>query len=77
MKRPPVELECPACRSIVRVADTADDQTEACEDCHRLYDVSYDVDCVDGRERGSFKLVECESPDWRDVQGCLRYHGGL
>ena len=71
------ELECPACYGIVRIAETDRDQIEPCQDCRRLYSVTFAP--TDGPHgwRAGWTLRECEPPDWRDVQGCLRYHGGL
>ena len=71
-----IELECPACYGVVRIANTDSDQHEACEDCQRLYAVTFDPrDRPDGMGlRADWRLRECGPPDWRDVAGDEAFH---
>jgi hypothetical protein len=74
--RPLIDLECPRCYGAVRVEDTDRDQHEQCADCGRHYSVTYDAEMdPEGNWRGGHILRECEGPDWREIEGDLRFHG--
>ena len=73
-------IECPNCFDEMPLVDDGSDQTTQCPECKRWYTLSFDADFEldnwGGRWRGRWEIREVEGPDWRDVEGDLRFHEG-
>lgn len=65
-----VDLWCPLCGGIVNVkcglVEDFETQHEQCEDCRVLFTITHDGE--------RFILTPNAPPDWREVEGDLRYH---
>lgn len=56
-------VECPHCYDPMPFVADGTSQTVQCAECKRFYWVTFDV-----------TITEMEPPDWREVEGDLRYH---
>lgn len=65
--------ECPECGVALEGSGAA-----RCEWCGQWLWIEVDTDGdAEGREWAIYRVTVEDPPDWREIEGDLRYHGGL
>ncbi len=66
--------ECPECGDTLDAGDSSG--TKHC-DCGQWLWIEVDGDQDEDGPFNLFKVTREDLPDWREIEGDLRYHGGL